>query len=145
MGTVIDLSGVEGGSGFEPIPGGQYLLAVTDAEVKESGENAKNPGSLYIAWEFTVQDGEYENRKLWTNTSLLPQALFGLKGLIAACPKTGLDPNGALDLEDIIAKMLGQEVVGIVVQKTKPEQYQNFPGEKQNNIKGFKPTKQRIQ
>lgn len=139
MGTVIDLTNVEGGGGFEPIPGGQYHLAVTGVEVKESGPNSKNPGSLYIAWEFTIQAGEYEGRRLWTNTSLLPQALFGLKGLIAAAKIDGLDPNGQLDLEEVVDRMQGAEVVGVVVKQKKPAAYAQFEGEEQNNIKSFKP------
>jgi hypothetical protein len=139
MGTVIDLSNVEGGSSYDPLPANQYHVAVTDVEVKESGPNSKNPGSLYLAWEFTVQSGEFEGRKLWTNTSLLPQALFGLKGLIAACPNSGLDPNGTLDLEEVTSELMGQDVCAVVTLKTKPAEYAQYEGEKQNNIKAFKP------
>lgn len=115
---------------FDAIPAGTYAAKVTDGEIRESGENAKNPGAQYINWEFTIQEGEYQGRKQWMNTSLLPQALFGLKGLLAATGRFSSDQiDGDLDFE--IEQVLGSDVKIVVRQK----QYQ---GETQNEVKRVK-------
>lgn len=61
----VNLSETEG---FDPIPAGRYPLNVFDGELRTSGENAKHPGSEYIAWDFTVAAGDNEGRHIWTNT-----------------------------------------------------------------------------
>lgn len=81
----IDFTDVEGAGGFTPLPNGRYLLQVTDWELTET----KNPGKLPVGtpgikWEFTVIDGEYENRKLWTNHWIAATTLPFLKGFLAA-------------------------------------------------------------
>jgi hypothetical protein len=119
---------------FEVIPRGEYHLKVTDGEIRTSGETAKNPGAQYINWEFTVQDGEYAGRKLWAMTSLLPQALFGLKGLLQATGKF-TDDQLSGDLEFEIEDVIGSDVIGVV--KIKPEDKVKGYDE-QNQIKAFK-------
>jgi hypothetical protein len=99
-------------SDYDPVPSGKYRVAVTDGELKESGENAKNPGAEYIHWEFTIQDEEYQGRKVWANTSLLPHALFSLKGLLSA---TGFNTDGEIEFE--IDDVINKECVVRVVRK----------------------------
>jgi hypothetical protein len=70
--------------GLDPLPTGKYHVAITDGEIRESGPNSKNPGSQYINFEFTVQSGDYEGRKVWANASLLPHALYTIKGILEA-------------------------------------------------------------
>lgn len=129
MGLKVNFSDTESNS-FSPIPKGKYHVKVTDYEVKEAGENAKNPGSQYINWECVVQDGAQEGRKLFTNTSLLPHALFALKGLLEA---TGKWSQEQLDSEDF--DLEPDEVIGCdliaVVELTK------YNGDDVNNIKRF--------
>jgi hypothetical protein len=130
----VNMSDVGEGSGIrDPLPSGKYHVKVTDGELKEAGENAKNPGSEYISWEFTVQDGEYEDRKVWSNTSLLPQARFALKGLLEA---VGQDAGGevAFDIDDLIGEDL------IVQVKKMPKRTNQETGEEydeRNDIKGY--------
>ena len=128
----LDMSGVQAGGGFEAKPNGWYLVAVTDYEERESGENAKNPGATYTNWELTIQEGPYEGQKFWTNTSHLPQALFALKGLIgAAMPE--FDDWTNVDLEeDIYPEIQGRSFW--VKNSTRM-----YDGEKRDNIKSFKP------
>lgn len=126
--AVVDISGVEASS-FDVLPAGQYLVAITDGELKESGPNAKNPGAEYISWEFTVQSGQYEGRKLWSNTSMLPQALFGIKGLLAAVGHPSA--NGSFDSEEIIGDIMGSTCTALV--KTRL-----YEGDMKNEIKAFK-------
>lgn len=127
MGLRVDFTDVET-SNFDPIPAGTYIAKVTDGELRESGPNSKNPGSQYINWEFTIQDGDYAGRKQWTNTSLLPQALFALKDLLAATGKFNVDGDLDFDIEDVI----GSDVKIVVKQK-------RFDDELRNEVKRVKP------
>jgi hypothetical protein len=132
MGIRVDLSDVESG-GFDPIPAGRYPLRVFDGEIRESGPKAKNPGSEYIAWEFIVESGDFEDRHLWTNTSLLPQALFGLKGLLGATGQWSAEELDAADFDFDIDDVLGSLVMATVTVRNDPEYGES------NVIKRFKP------
>jgi len=105
MGIRVNFTDTGDVSPREPVPAGKYLVTCTDGEIKESGPQAKNPGSQYINWEFTIEDEGYEGRKLWSNTTLLPHALFSIKQLLEA---VGMDTSGELDfdLDDVIGKKL---------------------------------------
>ena len=70
----IDMSDVA--EGFEPIPAGVYPIVVSS--LKQSEEDGPS-GYPYIILEMTVADGEFENRKLWTNLSMSPKAAFKVK------------------------------------------------------------------
>jgi hypothetical protein len=130
MGIKVNFTDVQS-SDFEPIPSGTYAARVTDGEIRESGPNSKNPGAQYINWEFTISEGEHESRKQWLNTSLLPQALFGLKGLLAATGKFSQEQiDGELDFD--IDDVVGAEVKIVVGQRT-------YEGELRNEVKRVKP------
>ena len=47
------------------LPKGKYHVAITNAEVKDS-----KTGNPMLKLEFTVQDGEYDGRKLWKSFML---------------------------------------------------------------------------
>ena len=116
---------------FGTLPPGRYHVKVTEGEMRESGPNSKNPGSQYINWELTVQDGDYEGRKLWTNTSLLPHALFGLKALLLSTGKwdnTQLADSMDFEINDV----LGASVVATVANR-------DYNGEQRNDVKRFAP------
>jgi len=137
MALVVDLAAGGEPMGFEALPKGTYHCAITDATIEESGPQAKHPGANYIKFEFTVQNGEYENRKLWVNASLLPQALFTLKGILAA---TGRDANSEVfDTEEYVMSCEGDECILVVAQAKKKPEYATYDGELENKIKGFKP------
>ena len=55
-----------GGGNFEPLPAGQYMVAINTAEVKE---NRSGTGS-YLALAFDVIDGPHTGRKLWENLTV---------------------------------------------------------------------------
>ena len=63
---------------FEAIPEGTY-----DAEVVTCEERETDEGNPYVFWEFSLK-GEYEDRKVWLNTSLLPQSLWNLTRVLEA-------------------------------------------------------------
>jgi len=135
VGFKVNFSGVEVRDFSEPVPSGWYHMKVTDGEVRESGPNAKNPGAEYINWELTVQEGEHEGRKGWVNASLLPHALFTLKGLLGSC---GIDVDGDLDFE--IVDVIGKDCLAkasIVSKKDKEGRV--VEGEYTNEWRSFKP------
>lgn len=80
-------------SSFEPLPEGEYEVIIDRVEVRES----KSSDNDYLNWEMTVQDDEYEDRKLWMITSLSPRALFRLKDVLLALEV--IDENEELDIE----------------------------------------------
>lgn len=129
---------------FEPIPSGKYRATVLDGELKQSGENAKHPGAHYINWELQIVGGDYEGRKLWTNTivdhdgtdelpgcdcgdeDLIKKFNQGLRGAAQLIKHTGNDPEGDWEIDDIIGNEVGI-VVGI----------STYEGEKRNEVKRF--------
>ncbi len=123
----------------EAKPNGWYHVAVTDVEIKESGPNAKHPGKEYWNYELTIQDGDYKDRKFWVNATLLPHALFTLKGMLQAASDadgnlkyTKAQVDGELDLE-------AEDLVGChMMAKNQQREYEN---EMRDNIRGFKPIK----
>ena len=99
----------------DPIPAGAYNAVVAGVEEKVAGENAKNPGSKMLLWTFEVQEPpEFSGRKLWVNTSLLPQALFTLRNLLRAVdPDNASDYDSELEFEpeDFVGRGLTLEVI----------------------------------
>jgi len=132
----VDFTGVEGAAGFKPLPNGSYLLQVTDWELTET----KNPGKLPVGtpglkWEFTVIDGDHEDRKLWTNHWLTATSFPYLKGFLAATGEYSeeeLDgPLGkATDIGDRIVNAEAKITAKVGIQRKNPEY---------NEIKRFEP------
>ena len=58
------------GSGFDPIPPGQYVVMITDSEMKET--SSKTGEMLKLT--FKVLEGEFEGRYLWSNLNLVNQS-----------------------------------------------------------------------
>jgi hypothetical protein len=84
MGIKVNMSGKEGSSApLENLPVGKYFVAVTDGELKAS-TSAKNNGKPYYSMELTVQDGEYDGRKLFTNVMCFEGALYSMAQILKA-------------------------------------------------------------
>jgi hypothetical protein len=123
--------------GRDPLPTGKYKVAITDIETRESGPAAKFPGTEYLAFEFTVQDGDYQGRKLWANASLLPHALYTIKGILEAL---GYETTGnELDFE--VDDLLNRELVVRAVKKPARKYTDSQGNEKEadegNDVKSF--------
>jgi len=101
----VDFSDTESSGAIPEI---DVLIAVDEVEKKTSD----NSGADYLAFTFKVQKpAEYENRKLFHNCSLQPQALFNLRGLLEAL---GFEvPQGVMELDpaDLINEVCGASVV----------------------------------
>jgi hypothetical protein len=137
--NAVDFSQTSGGASFDPLPAGWYKVAITDINVKQSSAQAKFPNEDYLSFEFTVQDGEYEDRKLWTNAMLLTHALFTLKGILGAL---GYDVSGALDIQSMLesGELEGREL--LVRAKVKPPVFESdgktIKYDAGNELKAFK-------
>lgn len=88
----VDFTGVDT-KGRVP-PEGDYVLRVAKAPELKEGEDS---GKQYLKWEFNALDPQTKQKigKVWHNTSLQPQALFNLKGLLIAL---GLSAEGKLKI-----------------------------------------------
>ena len=104
---------------FAPLPPGTYDAVVFKGELKEAGENAKNPGSQYIAWEFNILNDGFEKRKAWMNTSLVPNALPMLKRFLIAVGYEEEELNVA-DFEIDIDEVVSRNARLVVVESTNP-------------------------
>lgn len=135
----VDLSGTET---FEVIPSGRYQAKVTDGEIRASGPSAKHPGSEYINWEFTIQLGDYEGRKQWTNTPIghgecdcndwKSGALFGLNNLLAATEIWSKEELDSDEFDFEIADIIGSDVsIAVATEK--------YMGDDVNNVKRVRP------
>jgi len=87
--------------------------------MKEAGPNAKHPGSQYLAFTFNVtEDGEYQNRKLWHNVSLVPEARGMLKAFLKVFYTEDELSQDEFDFEP--ETLVGQECVAVVRVGTNP-------------------------
>lgn len=116
---------------FEPAPRGTYVLIVTDGEVRESGPQSKKPGAEMINWELTIAEGDYEGRKVWTNTMCEGKGVFFLKQLLSATGKFEIDDDLDFEISDVIGSKV-RATLGV-----KPKY--NDPDEMENEVKKFKP------
>jgi len=84
-GIRVNMSSKEGKSAsLEPLPSGRYLMAITDIDLDECGPTSKNEGEPMFKIELTVQEGDYENRKAWTNVMLFKGALYSISQMLKA-------------------------------------------------------------
>lgn len=97
----VDLSDVQDNT---PPPEGNYHLSVSSVEAKEGDEDT------YFAWKFNIESGKYKGKILYTNTSLAPQSLWNLRGLLEAMEVEIPDEAFDLDLDE----MIGGECMGSV-------------------------------
>lgn len=78
------------------VPDGQYHAKVEEVSVEDGNEHQ------YLKWTFEVMDPEYKSAKLYTNTSLAPQALWNLRSLLDALGVETPDDEFELDLPSYV-------------------------------------------
>ena len=98
----FNASEVEPTSGFEPIPAGKYLAAITESEIKPT----KNGSGSYLQMTFTIIEGEFKNRVLWARLNLNNPNATAVKiarsELSAICRSVGvLTPRDSVELHNI--------------------------------------------
>lgn len=93
---------------YEALPTGKYHVSIFDGEVAFSGEQAKHPGKPYWKLTLQIQDGKYENRRLWANVMLFEGALFSLAQLLKAVGREDALKSGKIPGID---ELIGKDVV----------------------------------
>ena len=53
--------------GFEPLPNGDYVAMITEDDIKQT----KAGTGQYLKFTWTVMDGQYTGRKLWSNHNII--------------------------------------------------------------------------
>lgn len=99
--TKINFTGVG-----DPLPVASYSAVVTKATYNPQSKNSGNPA---VALEWTVNEGEYEGRKLFRSYSVQPNALVFLKQVLVAL---GIDPEDLsteIDIDSVLDDILGSE------------------------------------
>jgi hypothetical protein len=111
---------------FDPLPRGKYPVKITDGELREV-KSGKNEGRPYWNIEFTVQEGNYADRRVWTNVMLFDGALYSLSQLLKA---TGHEDSLKDGVVPPLDAFIGEAVVINVIQR-------EYEGEKRNEVKGI--------
>lgn len=123
---------------FEPIPSSTYPARITDIDLRECGPASKNAGKPYWAVEFTIQEGEYEGRKVWTNAMLFDGALYTVAQILKATGFEDALQTGELpEADDLISAE-----VNVVVKKQRDTYAEERDGDGEvqwkNEVKGIK-------
>lgn len=122
----VSFEGVEARA-FEPLPRGRYLSKVSALEyIPES----KRSGEPTLAWEFTVQGGEFDKRKGFLNTSLQSQSLWNTMRILIALGYAEADcKSHEWDFEDqaVIEDIVGRDCVIVV-------RHEKFEGEDRQRV-----------
>ena len=120
----------EANSGFDPVPPGDYILKVSEAELKET----KTGTGQYIKVAFTVMGPKYEGRKIFTNFNIRnasPEAerigVSQLKALVLA----GGVSEPLMDTDQLLGAVVNARVT---VDKRDDPQYPD-----QNKVGRYKP------
>lgn len=90
----VDFTGVET---RKLVPENDYAIKPVEISQETSGD--KNP---YLAWTFEISRGDHKGSKLYYNTSLLPQALWNLRGVLEAFGMEVPDGKMELDLKEMV-------------------------------------------
>lgn len=98
----FDASQVEPITTFDPIPAGKYLAMITASEMKPTQAGT---GS-YLELVFTILEGEYKGRQLWTRLNLDNHNELAVKiaraELSAICRAVGvLTPRDSVELHNL--------------------------------------------
>lgn len=126
------------GRSSELLPRGDYHVAITDVELRES-QSEKNPGAPYWGIEFTIQEGPYENRKAWTNCMLFAGALYTFAQLVkATLGWTTEDLQGDVEIPDP-NEFIGKEcVIAIIKQGETKNKSTGETYAAKNEVKGIR-------
>lgn len=120
----IDLSGIVTRE-FEALPAGRYPVEVLDV----TREISKN-GNPMLNWQFSVVGGEFDGRRLFTNTMLMDSSLWKLRMFLLALGYDEADLEGPIELE--LEELIGLTALARVAQRV-------YEGELRNEIRALSP------
>jgi len=121
----------ENNDNFETLPVGEYPCFVYELEGRQSSND--NP---MINITLKVANGEYQNRQLWTNVTLIPKAWFKVEEFFEAVDYDIENlPSSVETPEEVVAHIkdgvLGSKVKAVVG-------HREYKGETQENVKKLK-------
>ena len=98
----FNASEVEPIRSFDPLPAGKYLAAITSSEIKPTKRGDGN----YLQLAFTILDGEFVGRLVWTRLTLEHENATAVKiaraNLAAICKAVGvLTPKDSVELHNL--------------------------------------------
>jgi hypothetical protein len=121
-----------------PVPRGKYQATVTDCEMRECGPTSKNPGKPYLNFEFTITEGPYANRKVWTNAMLFTGALYTITQMLKAL---GEEVNaGEMVIEPPEWWIDKEFVIVVTIKKAVVDELGNEKYSEGNEVRGFFPS-----
>lgn len=95
------------------LPAGKFHLKITDMELKFTSQQAKNAGKPYFNFEFTIQDGQYEGRKDWTNAMCFSPALYTISQILKALGRQINPTGGEVVIPDAREFYVGKDLWGV--------------------------------
>lgn len=119
----LDFTGVQDLE-FTVIPAGTYRAECFSVKPKK----AQNSGNPMLEWSFNIVSGEYEGRRVFTNTVLLPQTMWKLKAMLRGFDLGGQELTEEVEFEP--EDLIGQQVYIKITQR--PDQN----GQMRNDING---------
>lgn len=98
----FDANKVEPTTAFDPLPAGKYLAVITASEMKPN----KAATGRFLELCFTIVEGEYRNRTLWTRLNLENPNELAMKiaqaELSALCRAVGvMTPGDSVELHNL--------------------------------------------
>lgn len=137
----IDFTDVEEQTEFKPIPPSKQNVMITDWDQGETGDNSKNPGSPKLTLELTVQDGDYNGRRIWDTFTFGEKSLWKIKGLLNSLGL--LDDQSSWTVAEILEAApdwIGKElVVRLAVQPARKDERTGNEYQARNQVKGYFP------
>jgi hypothetical protein len=104
MALVVNFKGVESGSARVRVPEGDYRAKVIKYQVGAS----KSSGNEMVTWTFEGVEGKLKGKKLKSYTTITPDSLWKLLGVLEAL---GFDvSNKKIDLEKYLKRAMGKEL-----------------------------------
>jgi hypothetical protein len=116
---------------FETLPVGEYDCFVYDMK---GGESQKGNPKIDIT--LKVANGEYQNRNLWTNITLVPQAWWKVQEFFKAIDYDMEQLPKSVETPAEIVDYVFDEVIGIPI--TAIVTHKKYQGETRENIKKLK-------
>ena len=122
----FDARTVDPTADFEPIPAGQYIMAISESEMKAT----KSGSGSYLQLEFVVLEGDCKGRKVWARLNLNNPNARAVKiargELSAICHAVGvMQPRDSVELHNLPL------VVSVKLKKREDT------GELGNEVKGY--------
>jgi hypothetical protein len=134
----LNMANTDAFMGFDAIEGGTYWAKITNGTASETKNDGKLPaGTPGINWEFTIQDGPNEGRKVWTNTWIHANTIGFVKGLLKATGEFADDElnSDELETDEAVERAIGCDVTIRVTKREYPPESNDYV----NDVKSIKP------